>query len=282
MLMNDEKRGIEEAYTSAMTSSNLRVEADRRSDADVIIAAGWNQSRIGGALLRLHTEWDASEKPRMVGFEQFMPGLKTGTNKERKMRAHALAHQHNLHEMGLLLQKLKALPDVRREVTAQAMKWGMGQSDDPITRSERSEGRGHDAEMLKRLRDAVAKAGPDSLEDRNAELVLATQEVDERRRAEETEDRERCRQKAIAVIRWWLSQSCPVCQGTKFQVVEGTHRHNGKACGKCHGTGCSEIPYGQEGRRMAGWMDQCVERARASIGRRLRPGPLVDKPSQKA
>ncbi|MBT2326105.1 hypothetical protein J7E62_27630 [Variovorax paradoxus] len=272
--MNDEKRGIEEAYTSAMTSSNLRVEADRPSDADVIIAAGWNQSRIGGALLRLHTEWDASEKPRMASFEHFLPSLKTGTPKERKVRAHAMAHQHNLHEMGILLGKLKALPDVRREATMQAMKWGMGQSMDPITRSERSEVRAHDAQMLKRLREAVANAGPECLDDRNAELVSATEEVNARRRAEEAEDREHCSEKAIAVIRWWLSQSCPVCQGTKFQVVEGTHRHNGKACGKCHGTGCSEIPHDQEGRRLAGWFDQCVERARASIGRRLRPGRM--------
>lgn len=205
MLINDEKRGVEEIYTSAMTSSNLRVEADRPSDADVIIAAGWNQSRIGGALLRLHTEWDSSEKPRLATGDQFVPAGKT--TKEQRAHAARQAHAHNLHEMGLLLGKLKALPAVRMQVALQLLKWGI-----------------EDAE-----------------------------------------------QKAAEIIRWWLSQACPACGGTKFQVVEGTNRHSSKTCKTCCGTGKRTIPHGQEGRRAANWMDQCVERARAAIQRRLRP-----------
>jgi Zn finger protein HypA/HybF involved in hydrogenase expression len=204
-MLNDEKRGIEEMYTSAMTSSNLRVEADRPGDADVIIASGWNQSRIGGALLRLHTEWDSSEKPRMAAPEQFLSVGKT--TKEQRAHAARQAHALNLHEMGLLLGKLKALPDVRLQMTLQLLKWGS-----------------QDAE-----------------------------------------------QKSAEIIRWWLSQACPACGGTKFQVVEGTNRHGSKACKVCAGTGKRAIPHGQEGRRAANWMDQCVERARASIQRRLRP-----------
>lgn len=202
--MNDEKRGIEEVYTSAMTSSNLRVEAERRSDADVIIAAGWNQSRIGGALLRLHTEFDASEKPRMATAEQFMPIGKT--TKEQRAFAARQAHAFNLHETGLLLQKLKALPDVRAQATLQLLKWGV-----------------EDAEV-----------------------------------------------KAVQVLRWWLAQTCPVCSGTKFQVAEGTGRHNGKVCRACAGTGLREVPLGYDGRRLANFFDQCVERARASMQARLR------------
>lgn len=45
-----------ERYLSASQSSNLRVQADKHGDADVIIAAGWSASRIGGALMRLHTK----------------------------------------------------------------------------------------------------------------------------------------------------------------------------------------------------------------------------------
>jgi hypothetical protein len=204
-MLNDEKRGVEEAYMSASTSSDLRVEAERSGDADVIIAAGWSQSRVGGALLRLHTEFDSSEKSRMATAEQFTPAGKT----TREQRAHAArqAHAFNLHETGLLLAKLKSLPDVRIQTSLQLVKWGVA-----------------DAEH-----------------------------------------------KSVQIIRWWLQQSCPTCNGTKFQVVPGTHRHNGKACPACAGTGLREIPNGQEGRRVANWMDQCVERARASIGRRLRP-----------
>lgn len=62
----DSPPSVEEQYLSAGHSSNLRVEADRRSDADVLIAMGWSATRLGGALLRLHGEWDGAEKrPRM-------------------------------------------------------------------------------------------------------------------------------------------------------------------------------------------------------------------------
>ena len=49
---------IEEQYISAGDSSNLRVEAERRSDADILIAAGWSNSRLGLALMRLQTKPD--------------------------------------------------------------------------------------------------------------------------------------------------------------------------------------------------------------------------------
>lgn len=270
-MLNDEKRGIEEIYTSAMTSSNLRVEGDRPSDADVIIAAGWNQVRIGGALLRLHTEFDASEKLRLATAAQFTAAGKT--TKEQRTAASKEAFAFNLHETGLLLGKLKALPEVRAQSVMQGMKWGMGAPGDPVTRSERAEARQHDVDMLKKLKAAVDAAmdDPQQLVSANAELVHWQAEVESHRRAEEQEDIDRCTEKVVAVIRWWLAQRCPACSGTKFQVVEGTNRHSAKICRACGGTGLREVPHQQEGRRLACWFDQCVERARASIGRRLRP-----------
>lgn len=50
-----ESTSIDEQYVSATHTSNLRVQADKRSDADMMIAAGWARSRIGMTLLRLHT-----------------------------------------------------------------------------------------------------------------------------------------------------------------------------------------------------------------------------------
>ena len=61
-----EKRTIEEAYTSATNSSNLRCEADRRTDVDVLIAAGCTPGILGAALMRLHSEWDGCAKPRAM------------------------------------------------------------------------------------------------------------------------------------------------------------------------------------------------------------------------
>ncbi|QHJ00101.1 hypothetical protein GT347_20220 [Xylophilus rhododendri] len=204
-MLNDEKRTTEEAYTSATMSSNLRVEADRRGDADILIAAGWSKSRIGGALLRLHSEFDGAEKVRMATAADFLAGT-TGKPRDRRHAAGAQAHAFNLHETGLLLQKLKSLPDVRAQLALQLTVWKVEQPEEV----------------------------------------------------------------AVGVLRWWLSQPCPVCKGTKYQVAEGTGRHNGKACRACQGTGLRESPHGQAGRRLANFMDDCVQRARDQIGKRLR------------
>lgn len=57
---------VEERYTTATHTSNMRVEADKRGDADLMIAAGWCSSTLGSALLRLHSEWDGLAKPRKM------------------------------------------------------------------------------------------------------------------------------------------------------------------------------------------------------------------------
>ena len=65
-MLNDERRTVEESYTSATNSSNLRCEADRRTDVDVLIAAGCTPGILGAALMRLHSEWDGCAKPRAM------------------------------------------------------------------------------------------------------------------------------------------------------------------------------------------------------------------------
>ena len=63
--MND-IRTVDEAYISAGNSDDLTVAADRRSDADVLIASGMTPGLLGAALLRLHSEWDGTAKPRKL------------------------------------------------------------------------------------------------------------------------------------------------------------------------------------------------------------------------
>lgn len=63
----EERAGVDEQYQTASNTSNLKVESDRRGAGDVIIAAGWSPSRVGMALLRLHSEWDSAVKPRKPG-----------------------------------------------------------------------------------------------------------------------------------------------------------------------------------------------------------------------
>jgi len=178
--MPDDAMTIDERYTTATHTSNMRVQADKRGDADLMIAAGWSPSRIGSALLRLHSEWDGAEHP--------VKGAAT--------------YQH---EFKLLLGKLKILPDVREQLTLQADKWGM---DKP----------GH---------------------------------------------------VAASVLMWWLDRVCPVCHGRQFEGIDNTPMLSKIVCPVCRGSGEREFPCGDDGRRLAVFIDDCLARARVSIKQRL-------------
>ena len=96
-MLNDERRTIEESYTSATQSSNLRCEADRRTDVDVLIAAGCTPGILGGALMRLHSEYDRSSE------------------KQARTATDAI----------LLMGKLKSLPRVLEVIEAWAVLRGL-------------------------------------------------------------------------------------------------------------------------------------------------------------
>lgn len=72
------------------------------------------------------------------------------------------------------------------------------------------------------------------------------------------------------VLRWWLDQTCHSCCGTKWTVVQGTNRHSGKLCPGCGGSGFSDVPHGQHGKKLANWMDEGVNIARRRIRKALR------------
>ena len=63
MTLNECRPTVGESYSTATGSSNLRVEADRRTACDMVIAAGMSTHAIGVQLLRLGGEWDRSAKP---------------------------------------------------------------------------------------------------------------------------------------------------------------------------------------------------------------------------
>jgi hypothetical protein len=217
MNQNDEARTLEEAYTSATNSSNLRVEAEKRGDADLLIASAWSQSRIGGAILRLASEWDSVPKMPPVTADGCMPAFMVEwevthpqaptMDEKRAMRSRAAeaAHRVNLHQMGQILARLKSLPDVRMQSVIQLVRWRVADADN----------------------------------------------------------------KAPEIIRWWLHQVCPACHGTKWEVVQGTNRQSQKPCKRCHGSGVSQAPHGQEGKKLANWLDDCASRGRAGIRSRL-------------
>lgn len=128
-----EKPGIEESYSSATHTSNLKMEWHRRMPVDEIVAAGWSRSRVGAALLRLHSEWDGTDTPAKLTPEAMealaasytrLPNGKVefrradGTIEEVRadVKAKREAQDWHMHELGLVFQRLKSLPDVRREL----------------------------------------------------------------------------------------------------------------------------------------------------------------------
>lgn len=139
-MLTEEKRGVEEAYQCASTSSNLRLmESDRqgRCDADVLIAAGLSKQAIGSAAIRLRGEWDRAEKPRVMAKEQAIrvassmpPARKDETVMQRLAR-------HYAQELILLSGKLKSfravaepLADrmgISKEVAAATVLWWLDQ-----------------------------------------------------------------------------------------------------------------------------------------------------------
>lgn len=207
MLNITDRPGIEESYTSATNTSDLTIVAAHRGSGDTIIAAGWSKSRIGAALLRLHSEWDHSSHPAKPSPERIAAlaaSLDAGTQNPTRV-AEKQAHEWYMHELGLLFQALKTLPAVRTALIHQSILWSIG---DPEN-------------------------------------------------------------KVASVIRWWLDQTCTTCDGVRWQLVPGTSRSNGRPCLACHGAGISQVPAGRDGRRIACYMDECVEVARSSIRSRL-------------
>ena len=101
-MLNDTPRTVEECYTSATHSQNLKCETRDdapRSDTDVLIACGLTPGILGGALMRLASEWDGSSEKSIA----------TAT------------------DAILLMGKLKSLPRVLDAIEAWAVLRGLGE-----------------------------------------------------------------------------------------------------------------------------------------------------------
>lgn len=145
MLEDDRYRGVEEAYTTAGNSSNLRHDPDRPGSVDILIAAGLSDSRLGMALLRLHSEWDKAEKPRkptpaaVNALAAVMPstvrldggGVSILTKSQRHEMARHRAQTWYLGEMATLVGKLRSLAGVRHALVSYVPLWGI---EDAVTK----------------------------------------------------------------------------------------------------------------------------------------------------
>lgn len=133
---------IEERYSSAVGTSNLRVDGVRRTPADMVIAAGMSPHRLGMALRRLASEWDATGKPpppsaqniaAMASKYPRIPGTGLVELRGKQLTpisaAKREANDWHAHELGLLFQRLKTMPEVRAALVHWAGEKGV---EDPI------------------------------------------------------------------------------------------------------------------------------------------------------
>lgn len=66
----------------------------------------------------------------------------------------------------------------------------------------------------------------------------------------------------------WLDQTCPVCDGLKYNRIAGQPALSARPCAPCQGSGLAQRPQGTAAILNA--MDDAVQKARSAIGQRLR------------
>lgn len=160
----NDRPNVEEQYETASNTSNLAVETHVRRAADVLIAAGWSPATLGGAIMRMHSEF--SRPPRNGGQTDVI----------------------------LAMNQLKTMPSVVQQIEIRALIWGM----------------------------------------------------------------EEALEKARGVVAWWLDRVCQKCSGRGMQLIPGTPALSNRVCPSCRGSREAKLPHGQEGRRLATYMDSCV------------------------
>lgn len=270
-----EPQTADERYEIATNTGDLTLRVAELPDGspDVLMAAAWSERRMGAVLLRLAAQW-AAEKPQRQEPRSIKSRMGEGMTRDEatadfeEERA-ALAKSYG-QQIRWLVGRLHELAAVREQLAIQAVRWGMGRPQDPAEYQALLAQRRADAAMLRQLLAAADKGGEEAI----ARLEKGLQEVRARREADELAQRERVRPLAAAVVRFWLDQTCRVCQGRMYRLIGGTPMLSSQVCprppGGCGGTGKAPIPYGEDGRRLASYLDQCQFRAKQGIRDKLR------------
>jgi hypothetical protein len=126
-----------ERYSISINSTNLRDEADRFSQTDILKAVAWSQTEIGAALVRLRAEFDGVEKPRLLSHSEMVRLVLIQHSdkkdakerlKEKECKAQVEAKRWMRNERTLFMGKLKTLP---KTVDAVAVMCGRARIQNP-------------------------------------------------------------------------------------------------------------------------------------------------------
>lgn len=161
-----DRPGVDEQYTTAANAKSLLTVAHHAGAVDVLAAAAWSTSRLGGLLMRLQSEYDGGQRTRST----------TRT------------------DATLMTVRLRSLPQAIEQLAIRAAQWGM--------------------------------------------------EAPEAR--------------AKAAILWWLDHVCRACHGRRWRTINDTPHLSGDNCPSCRGAGEIYLPYGQDGRRLVGLIEECL------------------------
>jgi hypothetical protein len=282
----NERPGVDERYETASNAPDLTLQIDPdlpTRAADVLIAAGWSPVRLGMALMRLHSEWSSAAKPSRLSpkkVAELAARLKAQDDRERENREQG---NGELRRLRLLLDQAKG-EDVTPEVVAAVEAhgglwelhlkvanlehlWATGKlplppfvpAEAPAVRAQREADHWFDNEL---------RILANSLKSRAQVWEAALPWLNVHEVPEEVFG---------AMLLHWLHPVCPKCHGRKFQLIQNTPSLSNRPCpplsaGGCGGSGIREIPYSQQGRKLANLFDDCVQRARQSIKQRLRRG----------
>lgn len=74
---------------------------------------------------------------------------------------------------------------------------------------------------------------------------------------------------AASVLAWWLNRACKACRGVRLEAIAGTPSLSSRQCRSCGGTGQAKLAYGDNGKQLLEWLENCKDHAAASIKKRL-------------
>jgi hypothetical protein len=250
----NDKPSVEEQYATAVGSSNLRVGNDSsiRTPGDLIAQAGMNKHRMGLALRRLMTEWDATPKP---------PPMEP---KRIEAMAAKLAREEPTMRLPIAL-----LPEQIAAVQASGYQAGRWEAFLTVPNPHVGKVRVETDGKVSYLQAMVA-ANQQARDWHAHELGLLFQRLKSLPAVREAlvfhAEASICEpgegvHLVCAVLQWWLNPTCPMCAGRKLKVVAGTGRTSSKACGLCKGSGERKVPHGWQGRRLLSYMNECRNKA---------------------
>jgi hypothetical protein len=75
---------------------------------------------------------------------------------------------------------------------------------------------------------------------------------------------------ASETLSWWLDATCRHCHGRRWEEIKDTGRLGNVACPACRGSGERQRPGGLQTNLVLVFLDDCVNRARASMKTKLR------------